>query len=127
MDIVRIIKENSLTVRCLPEVVTYKHAYSKDYKLKDNEKIEYWKPGLKYFSENNKYSNPQKMMDNFYTTWGKKGRPFVVGSRQVDKGGWWYVKEVGNISSMVRFDREYDKFFAPTLKEAIELYLDSKV
>jgi len=46
-------------------------------------------------------------------------------TKKVDKGGWWYVKQVQNTSSTVRFDRKYDKFFAPTLEEAIQMFLDS--
>jgi hypothetical protein len=42
-----------------------------------------------------------------------------------EKGGWWYVKETKNTDSTVRFSREFDKFFAPTLEEAIDLYLES--
>jgi len=54
------------------------------------------------------------------------GRKLLREERSVDKGGWWYVKVVNNTDSTVRFSREYDTFFAPTLEEAIQLFLKSK-
>jgi hypothetical protein len=54
------------------------------------------------------------------------GRKLLREERHVDKGGWWYVKETPNTSSKVRFDRKNDKFFAPTLEESLQLFLDSK-
>ena len=54
------------------------------------------------------------------------GKKLLKEERDVEKGGWWYVKETPNTSSTVRFSREYDKFFAPTLEEAIILFLNSK-
>ena len=126
MNIIDIIQKNSLTVRCLPYKVTSKLSYSKNYKLQKDEVIEFWKPNLEYFSENNKWSNPQKIMDKFYSNWGKNGRPFIVRTRNVEKGGWWYVKETKDTNSTIRFNRKYDKFFASTLEEAIKLYLNSK-
>ena len=126
MNIIDIIQKNSLTVRCLPYKVTSKLSCPKNYNLQKNEVIEFWKPDLKYFSENNRWDNPQKIMDKFYSNWGEKGRPFIVKTRNVEKGGWWYVKETKDTNSTIRFNRKYDKFFASTLEEAIKLYLDSK-
>jgi hypothetical protein len=54
-------------------------------------------------------------------------RKMIKEERVVEKGGWWYVKETPNTDSTVMFNRKYDKFFAPTLEEAIQLFLDSKV
>lgn len=126
MDIIKIIQENSLTVRCLPHKTTSKLSCPKNYKLQKNEVIEFWKPDLKYFSKNNRWTNPQKAMDKFYLNWGKKGRPFIIRTKIVEKGGWWYVKETCNTMSTVRFNRKYDTFFASTLEEALQLYLNNK-
>jgi len=54
------------------------------------------------------------------------GKKLLKEERIIEKGGWWYVKPVNNTSSTVRFSREYDKFFAPTLEEAVQLYLNIK-
>lgn len=64
-----------------------------------------------------------------YNQWKKlypNGQKLLKEVRTVDKGGWWYVKQVTNTDSTVRFNREYDKFFAPTLEEAVQLFLQSK-
>ena len=53
------------------------------------------------------------------------GKKLLREERVIEKGGWWYVKVVANTDSTVRFDRKYDKFFAPTLEEAITLYLET--
>jgi hypothetical protein len=101
MDIIDVIQKNSLTVRCLPHVVISHWSCREGQKLKDNQQI---------------VRVPK---------WGN--REFIRDERVVENGGWWYVKETPNTDSTVHFNREYDKFFAPTLDEAIQLYLDSKV
>lgn len=98
-EIINIIEKYSLTVRCLPHVVISYLGYREGWKLKDNQTI---------------VELPK---------WGN--RKFIKEERKVDRGGWWYVKETPNTDSTVRFNRKYDKFFAPTLHEAIELYLNS--
>lgn len=99
-DIVDIIQKYSLTVRCLPYVVISLWGHREGQKIRDNQEI------VKLPKWNN--------------------RKFVREEKIVEKGGWWYVKETSNTNSTVTFNRKYDKFFAPTLKKAIQLYLDSK-
>lgn len=125
-EIIQSIADNSLTVRCLPHIVTSKSSVRDVNKLQEGSVLEYWQPDLEYFVTMNKYSNGQKLMDNFYSRWGEKGRPFEVKKTKVEKGGWWYVKETQDTSSTVIFSRKYDEFFAPTLEEALQLYLSSK-
>ena len=100
MNVVDVIRENSLTVRCLPYVVIIHWTYREGDQLKDNQKI----------VRLPKWAN----------------REFIREERIVENGGWWYVKETPNTDSTVHFSREYDKFFAPTLEGALQLYLDSK-
>ena len=70
----------------------------------------------------------QKLKDNqeIVTVPQYNNRKFIKETRTVDKGGWWYVKETPNTDSTIKFNRKQDKFFAPTLKKAIKLFLDSK-
>lgn len=101
-NIIDIIQKNSLTVRCLPYVVISHCGYRSgdETRLKPNQTIV------------------------VLPKWGNK--KFIREERIVANGGWWYVKETKNTSSAVTFDRRTDKFFAPTLQEAIQLYLNSK-
>lgn len=96
-NLIDIIKEYSLTVRCLPYIVKERFRCPPNYKPKEGEKI----------VESGEW-------------------PLISKEKKVEKGGWWYVKETPNTMSTVRFSRKYDKFFAPTLKEAIDLFLKSK-
>jgi len=102
IDIINIIQKHSLTVRCLPHIVVSRWNYKEgdEKNLKENQTIEY----------STKYN-----------------RKVIREERKANNGGWWYVKETKNISSNVQFSREYDKFFAPTLEEAINLFLKSLV
>lgn len=95
-----IIEKHSLTVRCLPHVVVSHWTYKEGQEIKKNQEV---------------VTLPK---------WNN--RKFVRDEWVVTKGGWWYVKETANTNSTVRFSRKYDRFFAPTLEEAIQLYLDSK-
>lgn len=111
-NLIEIIQKHSLTVRCLPyEVISY---YS--YRKGDEERVT--KPS--YDSEG-KIRDVKKSVV-FSEVWQRK---MIKEERNVDRGGWWYVKETKNTNSTVRFSRKHDKFFAPTLEEAIKLYLDS--
>lgn len=99
-DIINTIQKYSLTVRCLPHTVVNLWSYREGQELKEGQtlvSVEKW-----------------------------NNRKFIRNERKVENGGWWYVKETQNTSSTVGFNRKYDKFFAPTLKEAIKLFLDSK-
>ena len=107
-NIIDIIQKHSLTIRCLPHKVT-----------------SYWT--YREGDENKKWvdsdGNPSKSTKTLFIR--EDGKKLLKEERDIEHGGWWYVKETQNTDSTVRFSREYDKFFAPTLEEAIKLYLDS--
>ena len=69
--------------------------------------------------------SPEKRFENWKRNF-PNGKKLLKETKTVKNGGWWYVKETQNTDSTVQFIRQYDKFFAPTLEEAIKLYLDSK-
>lgn len=137
MDIIEIIHKHSLTVRCLPyETITCYSFREGDEKFvervqsKENVKREIFTENLdlEYFKNTKQpfggTDSPERRLEN----WRKgfpNGRKLIKETKTVKNGGWWYVKETQNTDSTIRFSREYDKFFAPTLKEAIQLYLDS--
>jgi len=100
MDIIKIIEENSLTVRCLPYINVSLWGIREGQVLKENQTL----------VQLPKYNN----------------RTFVREEKTVEHGGWWYVKETKNTNSTVEFSKKYDKFFAPTLEQAIQMYLDSE-
>lgn len=138
-NIFDIIKRHSLTVRCLPyEVVSFW-----SYREGDENKVYVDDSGnfkkskreiivqdfdLEYFQRTkpSKWNtdSPEKRFQNWKKNF-PNGRKLLKETTVVEKGGWWYVKETRNTDSTVRFSREYDKFFAPTLEEAIQLYLNS--
>lgn len=134
-----IIQEHSLTVRCLPHVVvshvTYKegdenkkyvNANGKESTVKRSVIVQDY--DLEYFIKTPppKWSTatPEQRYNDFKNKF-PNGRKLLKEERLVQNGGWWYVKETKNTDSTVRFSREYDKFFAPTLEGAMQLYLDS--
>ena len=127
MDILNIIQKYSLTVRCLPFIVRQSFSYVEGDEIEEGYTLTYWKPDLDYFKNNSSISGgtPKTRMEYFYKRF-PNGRGFIHKDREVEKGGWWYVKETPNTDSIVRFDRKNDKFFAPTLEEAINLFLESK-
>lgn len=110
-NIIEIIKKYSLTVRCLPHVAVSHTTYREGDEANLNTP--------RYDSQGNVRKIKRKII--FSESWNKK---LIREERKVDHGGWWYVKETQNTDSIVRFDRRVDKFFAPTLEEAIQLYLD---
>lgn len=112
-NLIEIIAANSLTIRCLPHVVVSHWSY----KIGDEEKFL-----IPYDSNGNIRTNITRTIV-FNESWNRK---LIIEERIVENGGWWYVKETKNTDSTVRFSRKDDKFFAPTLEEAIKLYLDSK-
>lgn len=137
-NIIDIIQKHSLTVRCLPyETVTYwsyregdeTRTYVGDNPDKVKREVVIQDFDLEYFEKTDKQpkwtnNSPLKR----YEMWKKNfpnGRKLLKETRIVEKGGWWCVKETKNTSSIVQFDINHDKFFAPTLEEAITLYLNS--
>lgn len=111
-NLIDIIAKYSLTVRCLPhKVVNYWN-----YREGDEERVK--KPS---YNGNGKIRNVKKTVV-FSEDYDRK---MVKEERNIKNGGWWYVKHTPNTDSTVRFNRDYDKFFAPTLEEAIQLFLNS--
>lgn len=108
INIIEVIKEHSLTVRCLP-----------------HKKISYWT--YHEGDENRKWvdskGNPSKSKKSLVIR--EDGKKLLKEERDIEHGGWWYVKQTKNTDSTVTFSRKYDKFFAPTIEEAVKLYLDS--
>ena len=119
-EILKIISDNFLCVRRLPfEVITYW-----TYKEGDEHKLGSFGDRIIH-TESGKTLNVKREVVTGYGDW-PKDKKWIKETRQVEKGGWYYVKEVLNTSSTIRFQRKYDEFFAPTLEEAIQLYLKSR-
>lgn len=120
-EILQIITDNFLCVRRLPfELVTYW-----TYKKGDENKLGGFN-NRPIYTENGQFLNIKREVIDSLGNW-PKDKKWIKETKQIEKGGWWYVKEVKNTSSIVRFNRKHDKFFAPTLEEAIQLYLKSKL
>jgi hypothetical protein len=107
-NIIDIIQKHSLTIRCLPYKVIHHWSYREG-------------------DENKKYvdckGNPSKSRRSLVIS--EDGRKLLREERDVENGGWWFVHETKNTNATVMFSKKYDKFFAPTLEEALQLYLDS--
>lgn len=143
MDILKIIAENSLTVRCLPHKVvnhwTYregdeskKYVDAKGNTIEAKRTVIVQKFDLDYFkntppSEYHKNRTPEQRLKQYLKNNPTGERKLLREEKKVKNGGWWYVKETPNTDSTVRFSRKHDKFFAPTIEEAIQLYLNSKI
>ena len=132
-DIIEIIQKHSLTVRCLPyETISYW-----SYKDEDGNKKYVYSSGMEVIVQDFDLEHFQKTKPPKYDTdspemrfknWKKNfpnGRKLLKETKTIQNGGWWYVKETKNTDSTVRFSREHDTFFAPTLEKAIDLYLNS--
>ena len=93
-----IIEKYSLTVRCLPKTVTSLWGFSgkNNLRLKENQ-----------------------------TMVNQNGRQYIKTVREVTHAGWWYVTPSQHTDSIVHFGKGYKVFFAPTLEEAIQLFLES--
>lgn len=124
-EIIQIIAENSLTVRCLPLEVKEAYSFKQEEFDKGGYELKIWCPDLEYFENSQFLGNAKSRYEAFYKRF-PKGRKFMVRTRYPEKGGWWYVKEKPDTSSTVCFNRKHDKFFAPSLEEAVQLYLNSK-
>jgi hypothetical protein len=139
-EIIKIISENSLTVRCLPHVVINNRSYQEgDEKKKyvnsegvpstSKRTVITQKFDLEYFKRVKPQpwdeSSPEKRYERFLKAFPTGERKFLREEREVKRGGWWYVKETPNTSSNVLFSSKYDISF-PTLGEAIKAYLEKK-
>lgn len=138
LDIIEIIQKHSLTVRCLPnEVVSYwtyregdenkKYVDSNGNPIKSVKSVVIQDYDLKHFENTKptKYDTdtPQQRYNTFKKNF-PNGRKILKEVRQVENGGWWLVKQAKNTDSTIQFSFKHD-FMAPTLQEAITLYLDS--
>jgi hypothetical protein len=140
-EIIAAIQKHSLTVRCLPYVVVNHWSYTegdenKKYVDGNGKPIESKREVVvqDYDLEHFQKTKPTKWItdspEKRFSNWKKNfpnGKKLLRETRTVKNGGWWYVKATPNTDSTVMFSREYDKFFAPTLGEAVQLYLDSLV
>ena len=137
-NIIEIIQKHSLTVRCLPhEVVTYwGYQEGDEHKNYVNSKGEPIKRQLEVVIQDYNFETYRKNLtpysigeaEKMFKKWKEKfpnGKKLLKETRKVEHGGWWYVKSTSHTDSTIRFSREHDKFFAPTLEEAIQLYLES--
>jgi len=68
---------------------------------------------------------PEQRFERFLKTHPTGQRKLLKTEKIVENGGWWYVKKAEHTSSSVEFNKKRDKFFAPTLAEAVQLYLNS--
>lgn len=132
-DIIEIISKHSLTVRCLPkEVVNYYIYHEVDENKEFSDPFRTLEIVIENFNldhfKTTRYDfgnlTPEQRFNNFKRNF-PSGRKLLKETRKVEKGGYWYVKEVLDTYSTVRFDRDY-AFFAPTLVEAIMLFLETK-
>ena len=139
-EILQIIANNFLCVRRLPFEVISCWSYregdeNRKYVQEDGSEIIAERTvviqdfDLNYFQKTKPSKYDKSTPEQRYALWKKNnpnGRKLLKEIKKVEKGGWWYVKEVQNTNSTVSFNRKYDEFFAPTLEEAIQLYLNSK-
>ena len=137
-NIIEIIQKHSLVVRCLPyEVVLYrdyqegdglkKYVDSKGNTIEAKREVIIQNFDLEHFQ----ITKPQKWDTDSpemrYARWRKNfpnGRKLLKETRIVEKGGWWIVKGAKHTDSSITFSLKND-FCAPTLSEAIDLYLKS--
>ena len=120
-EILTIITENFLCVRRLPfEVITHW-----SYREGDENKLGGLNGKPMYGSDGKEIKNIKREIVAGYGNWDKN-KKFIKETKTVEKGGWFLVKPLSNsTSSTVIFNMKQD-FAAPTLEEAILLYLDSK-
>jgi hypothetical protein len=138
-NILEIIQKHSLTVRCLPyEVVSYtsyrdgdenvKYVDSNGDEIKAIREVVIQDYDLEYFQKQKPTKYCSDSAEKRYENWKKNfpnGKKILKTTKKVVNGGWWYVKATPHTGSTVQFSRKYDEFFAPTIEEAIKLYLDS--
>lgn len=140
-ELLNAIAENFLCVRRLPfEVINHWSGYqegdehkkwvnSKGNPSKSKREVVVLDYDLEHFKNTKPVFGNKETPEKRLADWKKKfpeGRKLLKETRPVEKGGWWYVKPVDHTSETVRFQRKHDHFFAPTLKEAVQLYLNSK-
>lgn len=142
-EIIDIIAKNSLIVRCLPYQTINAWSYregdeNKTYIDSEGNPIEAKREvviqnyDLEHFQKEKQKEKPSKWnrdtAEQRFKNWQKNfpnGRKVLLETKIVKNGGWWLVKEANNTDGTILFNKKTD-FFAPTLEEAILLYLDSR-
>lgn len=118
-EILQIIADNFLCIRRLPfEVITINN-----YREGDENKMGGFN-GRQIYLEDGKTLNATREIITGFGGYDKD-RKFIKTTKIVEKGGWYYVKSAEHTGSTIMFNRKYDTFFGPTLKDAIKLYLES--
>lgn len=97
MNILELIQQHSLIVRCLPHVVV------SHWRLREGET-----PDLK---ENQ-------------TIVTRDGREYLREEKAVEKGGWWIIQRAAHTGATINFSLKKD-YVAPTIEEAMQMFLDS--
>jgi hypothetical protein len=139
-NIIELIQKYSLTVRCLPYQVVNHWSYSegdehKEYVDSKGNPIESKREviiqhlDLEYFQKTDvkgkwNAGTPEERFKRWKDA-NPNGKKILRETKEVEHGGWWYIKPTKNTDSTVVFNRDYDKFFAPTLEEAMNLFLES--
>lgn len=140
LDIVSIIAENFLCVRRLPFQVinctTYKegdenikYVDSKGNPSESIREVVVRDYDLEHFQKTKPSKWNNQNPEQRFAEWKRRfpnGQKILKETKNIKLGGWWMVKEVRDTSDTVRFSMDFDTFFAPTLEEAIQLYLNSK-
>lgn len=138
-NILQIIADHFLVVRRLPfEVVSHKSYQEGDEYIKylgaDGSEIVAERTvvvqdfDLAYFQKTPPSFYDSSTPEERYARWKKdnpNGRKLLKTVRKVEKGGWWYVQPCKHTSSTVTFGNGDGNFVAPTLEEAVSLYLKS--
>lgn len=109
-NLTELIQEHSLVVRCLPKVVISYWSYRKGDEDRLNE--------TRYYGSGEPITNVAREIVT------RNGRKFIKETKIVNTTDLWYVKEVKDTTSRVNFG--YGAFRAPTLEQAINLFLQSK-
>ena len=136
-EILKIITDNFLCVRRLPfETISYwtykegdenkKYVDSKGNPIKSKREVVVQNFDLSHFQKTKPSKWENRSPEERYEQYKKNfpnGRKLLKETKTVEKGGWWFVKPVYNTDSQVHFNRKNDEYFAPTLEEAIKLYI----
>lgn len=140
-EIIDIISKYSLTVRCLPRIFVNYEDYREgdenrawvnheDIQAEAKREVVIQDLNLEFFQKTELFEWCTPLTpEQRYSEWKRmypKGRKLLKDTIEVEKGDRWYVKETPNIDSAVRFNRGYDEYFAPTLEEAIQLFLKGR-
>jgi len=120
-NILDIIQKYSLVVRCLPLEIKKTWYPKTDETLNEDFVESYWTPDDDYFKKVHSVGWLARK-NQFYEKFPNGRRIFSQIKPVENIGGWWIVKQVEDTGNNVVFSKEHD-FLAPTLAEAIEMFL----